>query len=260
MWLYPMNLLRYHAATSDPCELTLTHMCRMLLWCIVIPALLAGCARTEPLQSTPYVQVPGGELPPPTRADLSSGSRPYIVAPFDRLIVNVFGVEDLSSGDLQVDGGGKIALPLIGVVDGTGLTLEELGKAIELRLKGYVRNPQVTVNLKESVGRLVTIDGQVMQPGSYPVIGNMTLMRGIATARGLSEFAKLDDVVIFRTVNGQRMAALYNLRAIRRGSYPDPEIYSGDIVIVGDSPARRIFKDVLTAAPLLTTPLVYLLQ
>ncbi|MBC7042118.1 polysaccharide export protein, partial [Salmonella enterica subsp. enterica serovar Enteritidis] len=81
----------------------------------------------------------------------------------------------------------------------------------------------------------------------YPVNGRMTLMRAVATAKGTTEFAKLDDVVIFRTVNGQKMAALYNLKAIRQGAYDDPEVFANDVVVVGDSPARRLFKDILTS-------------
>ena len=75
----------------------------------------------------------------------------------------------------------------------------------------------MTVNLKETVSQVITVDGQVTEPGLYPVVGRMTLMRAVATAKGLSEFAKLNDVVVFRTVKGQKLAALYDLHAIRRG-------------------------------------------
>jgi polysaccharide export outer membrane protein len=78
----------------------------------------------------------------------------------------------------------------------------------------------------------------------------------VANAKGASEFARLDDVVVFRSVNGRPMAALYNLGAIRRGIYPDPKIYANDIVVVGDSKARRMFQQFLQIAPLLTTPVV----
>jgi polysaccharide export outer membrane protein len=106
---------------------------------------------------------------------------------------------------------------------------------------------------------VVTVDGQVNEPGLYPVVGRMTLMRAVATAKGVSEFAKMDDVVVFRTVNGQKMAALYNLKAIRRGNYDDPEIYANDIVVVSESSARRLFKDALQVLPAIATPLVVLL-
>jgi polysaccharide export outer membrane protein len=122
-----------------------------------------------------------------------------------------------------------------------------------------VRDPQVTVNLQETVSQVIAVDGQVREPGLYPVIGRMTLMRAVATAKGLDEFARLDDVVVFRTVDGKKMAALYNIKAIRRGYYDDPEVYANDVVVVGDSMARRIFKDALQALPLVTTPLIYVL-
>ena len=95
-----------------------------------------------------------------------------------------------------------------------------------------------------------------LKPGLYPVVGRMTLMRAVATAKGTTEFARLDDVVVFRTVGDRQMAALYNLGAIRRGAYPDPELYASDVVVVGDSPGRRLFRDILQAAPLITAPII----
>ena len=56
------------------------------------------------------------------------------------------------------------------------------------------------------------------------------------------------------------MAALYNLRAIRSGAYGDPEVFANDVVVVGDSKARRMFKDALQILPTLTSPLILLLQ
>jgi polysaccharide export outer membrane protein len=61
-------------------------------------------------------------------------------------------------------------------------------------------------------------------------------------------------------VNGQQLAALYNLQAIRRGVYDDPEVYANDVVVVGDSAARRLFRDALQVVPLLSTPLIIALQ
>ena len=83
-------------------------------------------------------------------------------------------------------------------------------------------------------------------------------MRAVATAGGAAEFAKLDDVVIFRNVDGQQLAGLYNLKAIRRGNYSDPEVFANDVIVVGDSQARRLFRDLIQASPLITTPLIVL--
>jgi len=148
-------------------------------------------------------------------------------------------------------------MPLVGTIDARGKSAGELALAIQSALSGrYVRNPEVTVNIKSSVSQVVTIDGAVIEPGLYPVTNQMTLMRAVASAKGLSEFARVDDVVILRTVNGQRMAGLYNIGAIRRGVYDDPPIYANDVVVVGDSPQRRAFRDFIALSPLLATPLV----
>lgn len=226
---------------------------------------LAGCAYGPSggaLGETGAVRVvPGIELPAPNRADTVGSKRPYLIGPFDRLVIDVFGIEELNKREVTTDAAGRLSFPLAGVIDAAGLTPGELEQEIARRLRGeYVRDPQVTVNLKETTSQVVTVDGQVKMPGVYPVLGSMTLMRTVATARGLEEFAKLDDVVVLRTVDGQPMAALYNLAAIRRGNYPDPAIYPNDVVVVGDSKARRLFRDLIQLAPLLSTPIVVALQ
>ncbi|UIJ44424.1 polysaccharide export protein [Sphingomonas cannabina] len=199
-------------------------------------------------------------LPAPTRQDLTVGDRPALIGPLDTIQIDVFNVPDLSR-EVQVDASGRIAMPLAGTIDARGKTSEELAQAIEAALSGrYVRNPEVTINIKSSVSQVVTIDGQVVEPGLYPVTNQMTLMRAIASAKGLAEFARQDDVVILRTVEGRKMAGLYNIAAIRRGAYDDPPIYANDVIVVGDSPQRRLFRDFVSLSPLLAAPLVAFLQ
>ena len=227
-------------------------------------ALLAACANDQirPGDAMGNVKiVDAAQLPAPETSDIFEFSRPYLIGPFDKLAIDVFGIEALSRQEVQIDASGRLSFPLAGVIEASGKTPGELESMIEERLRGrFVRDPQVTVNLKETVSQVITVDGEVKAPGLYPVYGKMTLMRAIATAKGVGEFAKLDDVVVFRTVRGQKMAALYNLKAIRRGIYDDPELFANDVVVVGDSQARRLFKDFLTVGPLLTYPLVALLQ
>ncbi|MEM8918552.1 MAG: polysaccharide biosynthesis/export family protein [Pseudomonadota bacterium] len=211
-------------------------------------------------QSADVTVLSNGGLPEPTRLDQLSSNRPYLIGPFDKLKIDVFGIEDLSK-EVQIDASGRLSFPLIGVVEASGLTPGELGDEIEKRLQGrYVRDPAVTVNLEETVSQVITVDGQVDRPGLYPVIGRMTLMRAVATAGGTAEFAKLNDVVIFRNVDGKQLAGLYNLKAIRRGNYSDPEVFANDVIVVGDSQARRLFRDLIQASPLITTPLIILFR
>lgn len=235
---------------------------RKLCIAFLMASALSACAGHEPLQSTQRLTVVDGSamLPPPNRADLTAADRPALIGPLDTIQVDVFNIPDLSR-EMQVDSSGRIAMPLAGTVDARGKTAQELASSIETALRAhYVRNPEVTINIKNSVSQVVTIDGQVVEPGLYPVTNQMTLMRVIASAKGLSEFARQEDVVILRTVGNQRMAGLYNVAAIRRGEYDDPPIYANDMIIVGDSPQRRMFRDLVSLSPLLAAPLIAVIQ
>lgn len=231
--------------------------------CLLLATLaLASCAGGDRLQSSANLTVIEGQsaLPRPVRGDLVADDRLALIGPLDTISVDIFGVPELSK-QVQVDAGGRIAMPLIGTIDAGGKTAEELAGDIRRSLAGrYVRDPNVTVNIDSSVSQVVTVDGQVVEPGLYPVTNQMTLLRAIASAKGLSEFAKQDDVVILRQVEGQKLAGLYNIEAIRRGAYPDPSLFANDVVVVGDSPQRRLFRDFIGIAPFLASPLVAILQ
>lgn len=223
---------------------------------------LVGCGGRVPLRSTASLTVidSAQALPEPVRADMMAGDRLALIGPLDTIRIEVFGVPELSR-QMQVDAAGGIAMPLIGTIGAGGKTASELAGDVASALRGrYVRDPNVTVNISSSVSQVVTVDGQVFEPGLYPVTNQMTLMRAVASAKGLTEFAKPEDVVILRSVSGRKLAGLYNLGAIRRGLYEDPAIYANDVVIVGDSPQRRMFRDVVGLAPLLASPIVALLR
>lgn len=233
---------------------------RFLLSLALLPALaLSACSNNPRIGGAPGLNVVNGELPPPDATSVAS--RPYFIGPFDKLHIDVFGIDALSDKEVQVDASGSMSFPLIGTLDISGKTPSEVATLIEERLRGqYIRNPQVTVNLKETVSQVMTIEGEVREPGLYPVVGRMTLLRAVATAKGTTEFTNPRDVVVFRTAGGQKYAALYDLGAIRNGVYSDPEVFANDIVMVGESRGRRLFKDMLSIAPLLTTPLIIALQ
>lgn len=234
---------------------------RTEIFAISLVLALAACGQREPLESTARLTVVQQEqLPAPSRTDLTAPDRLALIGPLDTISVDIFGVPELTR-ELQVDAGGRISMPLVGTMDAGGRTAEELATDIRNALAGqYVRNPKVTVNINSSVSQVVTVDGQVVEPGLYPVTNQMTLLRAVASAKGLTEFAKQEDVVVLRQVGGQKMAGLYNIAAIRRGAYDDPAIFANDIVVVGDSPQRRLFRDLVSVAPVLAAPIIALIQ
>lgn len=196
-------------------------------------------------------------LPVPGAEDLQASDRPYRVGPFDRLTIDVFGSEELSKREVQIDASGRITFPLIGELAVAGMTPGEVANVMADRFRGrYIRNPQVTVNLKEIVSQTVTIGGEVKKPGVYPIVGKMTLMTAVASAEGWTDIASKGNVVVFREVGKKKYAAIYNVKAIEKGTYSDPEIFANDIVMVGESQSRRFWKDFLSASPLLA-PVIY---
>ena len=224
--------------------------------------LLSACATSTVVGGDPGLTVlPTRELPAPDAGDYLSNTRPYLVGPLDRLTVDVFNVTGLTDREIQVDAAGKMSFPLAGVLDVAGRSPSEVESLIAERLRAtYIKNPQVTVNVKEAVSQIVTVEGQVRKPGLYPVVGRMTLLQVMAVAEGPGDFANLENVIIYRTVRGQRFAAVHDVDNIRQGAYPDPEVYPNDLVMVGDDEAERLTKDLLTTFSLVSGPLVITLD
>jgi polysaccharide export outer membrane protein len=115
----------------------------------------------------------------------------------------------------------------------------------------YFEHPDVSVAIKQSTAHVVTVDGAVNQAGQYPVAGPMTLIQAVALARGTTEDANSRRVAVFRTIDGQRQAAAFDLTAIRRGEAQDPQIYPGDIVVVDGSKIKEAEKQIFQSVPLL---------
>lgn len=228
---------------------------------IVAVLALAACSnKPRPLGGAPGLQVVNGDLPAPSAADVAPAGAAYAVGPYDTLKVDVFGVPELTNKEVIVDTDGRASFPLVGAIEVAGRSGPQISARLSEALRRYIRNPQISIQVTPNANRAVTVYGEVKQPGVYPVQGTYSLMKAVASARGFTEFSNSRDIVVFRTVNGQQMATLYNLDAISRGMYADPQIYPNDTVVVGDSKARRLFDTVVNAATLLVTPITVFLQ
>jgi polysaccharide export outer membrane protein len=176
----------------------------------------------------------------------------YRIGVGDKLDVRVFRVADMSFEDLVVDTSGNVQLPLIGAVQGAGRTADEMGSDIARRLSAqYLRDPQVTVTVKEAASQKITVDGAVTKPGVYEMRGSTSLLQAVAMAAGPTRLADLTKVGVFRTVAGQRSVALFDLAAIRQGRAPDPELRGDDIVVVDTSRLNSALQDILAIVPAL---------
>ena len=222
---------------------------------IVSGALLAGCASSGSyeLDERSTAVTVAQALGEPDQRSATIDFSEYRIGPSDRIAVSVFGADDLAKEGV-VDAAGNFAMPLIGSVPAGGKRPEQLSEEIAALLAGrYVKNPRVTVTVREARSNTFTVDGSVRSPGVYPIVGKLSLQQAIATAKGANEYANVNNVVIFRTVNNQKMAALFSLKDIRSGRDPDPEIYGNDIVVVGENAFKRFIRDVTSTLPSLGT-------
>ena len=220
---------------------------RMLMLPVLAAAGLAGCGdkRGGPI---PYNQA-FGTPDSPSIVPLETG---YKIAPMDTLNVKVFRMPDLT-GDYEVDLTGQISLPLIGSVSAADLTTAQLDQSLTSRLgEKYLENPDVSVGIKSSTRRSVTVDGAVNKSGSFPVNGPTTLMQAVAAAGGTGPDANPRRVAIFRQISGKRQAAAFDLTSIRRGEAEDPQVYAGDIIVIDGSSVKALQKQLLNSLPMLS--------
>lgn len=224
-------------------------MMRAFLVMLGLGLVLSGCAGGSRGGPVPYDRADFNA--PDVIAAATTGSERRL-GPGDVVNVSVFQVPELS-GDREIDSFGRINMPLIGAVNVAGLTVADAGQAVSSALNvNYMRNANVQVLLKAERAQVVTVDGAVMQPGIYPMPApTLTLQQTVAMARGTSELANLRRVIVFRTIDNQKMAAAFDLRDIRDSLTPDPLIYPNDIVVVDGSGSRQMFRDFIMTVPLI---------
>lgn len=183
----------------------------------------------------------------------------YRIGPLDTLKIGVFQEADLSLEEVPVDASGNILFPLIGRLNVAGSTSSQLADEIAARLdERYLVDPQVTVIVSRSASQKITVEGAVAQPGIFEIEGNISLLQAVALARGPVETANLDEIIVFREAEDGTYGAQFDLNAIRKGRQPNPGIQSGDIIVVGNSFAKALFRDFLQLSPILSTVFVRL--
>jgi polysaccharide export outer membrane protein len=176
-------------------------------------------------------------------------SKAYKIGPLDVLDVTVFKVPELSK-TIQVSEAGTINFPLIGEVEAGGKSAREVEQLLTKELSAkYLQKPQITVFVKEHNSQRVTVEGEVKKPGVIPMAGGMSLLQAIAQSGGMGEVAD-SDVVVFRVADGKRSAARYDVAEIRAGRMDDPQLQSGDVIIVPTSDVKQGFNTFLKLVPL----------
>jgi len=185
------------------------------------------------------------------------GNAAYKIGPADVLDISVFKVPDLAK-TVQVADDGTINYPLIGEVAVAGKTAHDLERDLAQKLGvKYLRSPQVSVLVKEFNSQRVTVSGSVKTAGVYSIKGNTTLLQVLAMAGDVDNAVASGDVVVFRTTDGQRTAARFDVDALKAGKADDPQMQPGDVVVVDTSATKVALGNVLKMLPIATTAAVF---
>jgi polysaccharide biosynthesis/export protein len=161
-------------------------------------------------------------------------SEDYVIGAEDVLSISVWKEAELSVKELVVRPDGKISLPLVNDIQASGMTPKQLQEKIAEKLKEFVAAPNVTVTVIKIFSHAVSVVGQVSKPGLYTLGSPATVLDILARAGGLSEFAKMKNIMILRNENGKTLQFSFNYRDVIRGKNLQQNIMlkNGDTVMV----------------------------
>lgn len=238
------DLARLRLAPLRPDRLRLALRCALAgLFALLVAACASSGPSPLPAGAAAYEAIP---------EKVDNGESAEKILAGDKLSIKVLYEPDLTSENYVVDPVGYLRFPLVGEIIAAGMTPRELGEELTRRLGSrYIRNPDVTVSVIARSRGSYTVEGDVNSPGTFEAAGNSTLLSALAEAKSPTRTAKLDEVMVFRIVNGRRTGGRFNLSDIRRGRSPDPQILAGDTVVVGNSAVKSAWRDFLAAAPLI---------
>lgn len=162
----------------------------------------------------------------------------YILQPGDLVDIKVFMEEEMDR-TLRISSNGTITYPLIGNVKISGVSLSEAEEKIAKKLKQYIKNPQVSMLIKEYSNKTVYVLGQVKKPSAImmPPEKSLTVLEAISSVGGFTDIANTSKVKILRMENGKQKSIDVDITAItKQGNKSlDVTLQPGDVLFVPQS-------------------------
>lgn len=180
----------------------------------------SACANLGPYVWVDELQDTGG---------LQAGE--YTLAPGDLVYVRVFNQESVS-GRTRVRTDGRITVPFVNDVAAAGKTPPQLAKALETALRGFINQPVVTVSVEEAAQTHFSVLGEVNKPGVYAVERGQGMLRALAAAGGLTEYAHKDRIFIMRNGPQQRIRFSFDALSIPNSPASRFRLQDQDVVVV----------------------------
>ena len=156
----------------------------------------------------------------------------YKLQPGDILEVSVWKEPDLER-DVLVTPDGTIAFPLVGGVDASKMSVEQLSREIASKLEKYIPDPVVTVSLKQMLGNRIYVLGKVNKPGEFVINRNVDVLQALSMAGGFNPFADSDDIQVLRRQDGKQTSMPFSYSAVEKGDLAQNRILlPGDVILV----------------------------
>lgn len=170
---------------------------------------------------------------PRSRVSLPAPLESTTVGPGDVFSMTIVG-EDKLPKEFRVAPDGTVDLPYIHRVQVAGLEPQEIADVVRRKLvtDKVLRDPSVSVDVKEYNSKRVSVLGQVQKPGSFPLGPGFTLVQAISQAGGFNSIANRDRIRLTRKSAGKSITQELSVDAITDGSMPDVPLQSGDTIFV----------------------------
>ncbi len=167
------------------------------------------------------------------KTDGINASENYFIGIGDVLSIHTWKEPDLSLDRVQVRRDGKITFPLLDDIPAVDKTTVELKHAIQNQLTQFVEAPMVTVTLVDAVSQRYYILGEVQEIGEYPLIKKLTVIQAFALARGFTQWASKDRILLYRR-NGKDLTVFrIDYKDIVKGQMnKDIFLQADDLIIV----------------------------
>lgn len=146
--------------------------------------------------------------------------------------VRVFRQDDMT-GTYSVSAEGTISFPLVGEIQAEGKTPAQIERELRERLAdGYLRDPQVSVLVKEYKSKKISVLGEVREPGTLTYADGMTVVEAVARAGGFTDMARKNAVTVSRTIDDEKTQYTVPVESIGQGKADNFFVRPGDVVFV----------------------------
>jgi polysaccharide export outer membrane protein len=176
-------------------------------------------------------------IAPALNAQPAPSQDAYVLGPGDTIDVVVYGEADLSRS-VTVKPDGAVSLPLLGEVKAAGKTTKQFADELVRLYSKYLKQPSITVTVREFRVDRIYILGQVARPGEYQLRVTTGIMELLASAGGPTNRADLAKVVVIR---GKMEAMQLNLlEAFATNRSPDVKLLAGDVLFIPETDRRTV--------------------